>query len=65
MICVQHRSGWCATSAQIRVPKHTATNVKTLCGYYVYLPFGIARRQPDCADCSAVLAAREKREREG
>ena len=48
--------GWCATRRK-RTPSayENITSARTVCGYSVILPWGFARRQPDCPECIAKL----------
>jgi hypothetical protein len=47
-VCVRSRDGWCATRL-----KHARyrDSIKTACGHFVILPFGVERRLPDCKQC--------------
>lgn len=54
--CVRHKDGWCATKPN-RKYRESAWCVPTRCGYYVHLPYGIAKREPTCPDC--IKAAKE------
>lgn len=49
VMCVRHRTGWCALRDQRRTAYRDS--METKCGYVVTLPWGIERREPDCADC--------------
>lgn len=53
--CVRHRDGWCATRGNYE-PDEGVGSVPTVCGWFVNLPGGIDKRQPDCRDCLAALA---------
>ena len=56
--CVQHREGWCATEDG-KKPTEDAWVDITACGHSVTLRIGSAKREPDCAECLAALAAKE------
>lgn len=60
--CAQHREGWCACKWSRR-PAEGADNVPTKCDHFVALPFGFARRTPDCAMCHQVLRENERAKR--
>lgn len=51
-VSVHHRTGWCATRRK-RTPSayETVNNARTICGCSVVLPWGFARRMPDCPEC--------------
>jgi hypothetical protein len=49
--CVQHRDGWCMTSRQARPPREGAGLIRTKCGCFVVLPWGLEKRRPDCKNC--------------
>jgi hypothetical protein len=55
---VKHRHGWCAT-ADNREPAEGTDWVPTLCGIDggtgIVAPGGYDKREPDCADCLALL----------
>jgi hypothetical protein len=55
-VSVHHRGGWCATKRK-RTPSayENITNARTICGCSVVLPWGFARREPDCPDCKKKL----------
>jgi len=48
--CVKHDDGWCATATG-KQHRDVAFKVKTLCGYYVTLPWGSKFRVPTCELC--------------
>lgn len=50
--CVRHRDGWCAT---VHPSKRYRDSVKTICGYWVTLPYGLKQRMPDCEECLALM----------
>lgn len=52
--CVKHRDGWCAVEPD-EEPAEGSWSVPTVCGYYVTLPGGYDRREPDCDECLAAL----------
>ena len=47
-ICVRHRDGWCARKDQIM---EYSDNIKTLCGHFILMCWGIERRKPTCDEC--------------
>ena len=48
--CVRHRYGWCATKTG-KQHRDDATNVKTRCDHYVFMPIGSEKRVPTCVEC--------------
>lgn len=52
-VSVRHRGGWCATR---RKRARYSDSVPTVCGFYVALPWGVERREPDCQECVQRLA---------
>jgi len=58
--CVQHRDGWCVTNSQPRGVPRERDAVKTKCGYWVTLPWGIAKRTPTCQECRALVSQHRK-----
>ncbi len=51
---VLHRDGACATASGRQVKDDTLSE-KTLCGYFVTLPSGTQKAEPDCPECLAIL----------
>jgi len=58
MVCVKHRGGWCATYK--RTTKY-GDSIRTLCSYYVILPFNIKERKPDCPECLQKIKERNNK----
>jgi len=57
--CVQHRSGWCATTSRGRTkPDARAMTDNTQCGMVVVLRFGSERRAPTCEECLRALRSK-------
>lgn len=64
MLLAKHRDGTC-------VPENKsscvggAASVKTLCGYFVTLPFGYPKdRRPTCHECRDILSTNPPEEQE-
>jgi hypothetical protein len=46
-------------------PVESATNVPTVCGHFVIMPFGIKRRVPTCPECRANQSSQDSTAPEG
>lgn len=53
--CVQHRDGWCAIDPPSD-PGPNPLGVFTKCEMTIVVTLGVEMRDPDCAECLAVLA---------
>lgn len=50
MWCAKHRDGWCAIKPN-RQPPEDVFQVETRCGYFIFLPWDFADREPTCREC--------------